>query len=775
MQQTLQQILRWSATVTLVLLPIFFLPFAWASIPQAKFALIALTVTVGIGAFVISRLWAQNIQLPMSMTILGAALIPLAYLISALVTGTGLLGFERDTVLAVVMWFGVLLLGLYGFESRARVVKGYGLLLGVISVVTLFQLLRLILGPEALTLGGVLSGPAASVVGSWHDLAIVLAVGVFMGSAYIGSTHAPRGVYKIFMYVGLVLALFTLVIVNMADVWLVLGVASLLFAGFVGWAHVRAGSTTWAQVWKTIHIGLFLLLALVSVFFYFTGSFIHDRLPAPLKVVQVEVRPSWVGTVDVAQNVYRTSGLFFGSGPGTFSEGWVRYRPASVNETAFWNSDFSQGVGFIPTTFATVGVIGVLAWLLFLALFTYEGIRALMRSFRDLSVEPIAVGLFGGATILWVMHVVYAPGVAIMGLAFLLTGLAFSWAVHSGLMANSFIEARALSVRGFSFNAVGAVIGVSVLLSGIFMGRAIAADVYVNKSVVAYNTTGDLAKAQVEIARALSLESKNDRAHRAGVELGLLQLAQLAQQPDADTDPQIQAQLQATLQSAIQHGVAAVESDGGNYQNWLTLAGAYRELAGVEVPGAYERAVEAYQASIGANPTSPAPHLLLAQLELTRGDKEAAKEHIDDALLKKANFGAAHFLRAQIAASEGDNDAALDALVRAAQSEPQEPVVWYQLGTLFYARDEYENAGAALERALILNSNYANALYLLGQVYMQVDRPDYALRVMKRVLELNPGNDEVQAIIGQLETDADKPIQATEPPLETTTETADTE
>ncbi|KKW05574.1 MAG: hypothetical protein UY39_C0056G0002 [Candidatus Kaiserbacteria bacterium GW2011_GWC2_49_12] len=38
------------------------------------------------------------------------------------------------------------------------------------------------------------------------------------------------------------------------------------------------------------------------------------------------------------------------------------YKPLGVNFTEFWNVDFYSGVGFIPTSFVTVGLLGVVAW-----------------------------------------------------------------------------------------------------------------------------------------------------------------------------------------------------------------------------------------------------------------------------------------------------------------------------------------------------------------------------------------------------------------------------
>ena len=50
----------------------------------------------------------------------------------------------------------------------------------------------------------------------------------------------------------------------------------------------------------------------------------------------------------------------------------------SLNSTVFWNTDFSSGIGFIPTSFVTTGIVGALAWIAFLVLLIVFGFRMLI-------------------------------------------------------------------------------------------------------------------------------------------------------------------------------------------------------------------------------------------------------------------------------------------------------------------------------------------------------------------------------------------------------------
>ncbi len=775
LSKVLQSVALWSATLTVALLPVFFLPVQWATIAHAKFLLLALGVGIGVAAAAIASLVRGDIRIPKSIALFTVFLVPLAYMASGLMRGDAhsFYAVERDTVLASLLWAGALWLAVLGFQSRVRVLWAYRAFLILATLITLFQIARLLIGPDLFTFGGALIGPSASVVGSWHDLAIFLGFTFILAISFLGSTHA-EGTDRIISIATGIIAFLGLALINMLDVWVVIS----LTTGAIGAYHVYrfyAQDKKWSvDLLKHTSTALFLGAALLAGLFAIAGTTLHTVLPTALQVTQVEVRPSWQGTFDVASAVYRSSGALFGSGPNTFVREWGMYKPAGVNETAFWNADFAQGVGFIPTSLITLGIFGAIAWLLFLGSFAFEGVRTLMRSASDNSVEPIIAGLFGGALYLWALHVTYPPGPAIMALAFLVSGLAISWAAHSGTIPLIHISTLAGSPRWkiFSVTLGFIVLGAGMFVtSGLFV-RALAADMLVNKSVASFNRTGSLEQSDALLKTSLALYPGYDRAHRASVELGLLQLATLAKDANAEDQARVKL-LQDTVSNAIAHGLAAVESNADDYQNWLTLARAYEQLAGAQVEGAYERAIDAYQGAVAKNPTNPAPHLLLARLALLKEDVEGAKSQLALAVQKKQNFAEAYFLLSQIASSAGDVEGAIAAAERAVLSAPQEPVAWFQLGALQYGAQTYDKAVAALEQAVLLNTNYANALYVLSLSYAAQGRFEEAARAMELVSALNPDSTDLKSLVQQLRTQAtatpapavqDVPaVEATEP------------
>ncbi len=734
-------------------LPVAFIPALWATLPHAKIILIAVGAGVGMALYVLARFFEGSASFPKSWIAFGAVLLPLVYTISAVWAGAGRTsylgaGVESDTVATIFLWTMMLLLAVFVFRTRPQLIRLEQVLISSAGLLALFHIVRLTLGANALTLGGIFTDVTSSVVGSWHDLAIFLGLVLFLVSTLLASAGDYTG--RIFTWFARALALASLallVIINMSDVWVAL--AALSIVSFIGlFFYEWRAQTPFSYAGFFRKGSLLLLLLTASIVFSVWGKQIHDMLPAPIRIDSIEVRPSWEGTFSVA---LRSSGAesLLGSGPNTFTRQWGLYKPAGVNETAFWNADFAQGVGLIPTSLVSVGIVGLLAWIFFLVAILYEGMRIILKSPRD--VQPIIASIALGAVYLWALAVVYNPGIAIIALAFLLTGALVGWGMHTGALSLHIWTIRKADWQGFAHSVILILLAcLSLGVSGLVL-RTISADMLVNRGIVLYNTdNSDIAGAQASVDKALRIDPANQRANRAALELGILEAARLmsSQDPNATI---LREQLTRTISSAIQYGLTAVSVDSADYQNWVALARVYEQLVGAQVDGAYANAEQAYKNAIERNPTNPRFHLNLAQLAIAKKDLNSAEQHLLEAIKLKPNFAAALFLASQVAASKGDAQGALITANAAAQAAPQEPVAWFQLGTLLLQTGKNNEARQALERAVGLNGNYANAIYVLGLAYAALDMKKEALAAMARVLELNPGNEQVKSAIAQIE------------------------
>lgn len=733
---------RWSVYALFALAPLFFVPLSWISVPQSKIFLVAIVVTVAFLAWIAHSLNSGSFRFPKSPLLIAAALIPLAYIASAFATGFSLEAFAgdgrgQDTVVGFMLLYLAFLVSAEVL-GRSSVLPALQSLFAGATTIALIQLVHLF--APSFTFGGVLTLPATSVVGSWHDLGIFLALIVFI-SLSLWRTSALVGYWKPLALCAGILSFALLLLVNLSDVWAGLLVASIFW---ILWQYRSAGAVIFSSVRA---IAPWIALALISAAMFFGGNALQEALPPQLQVVQIEVRPSWQGTFAVGREVFaEPTQIFFGSGPNTFSREWGVHKPLSVNETQFWNTDFYYGVGFIPTSLLSTGIAGLLAWgAVSLAL-----LWALYRLFREPSkTTTLGAALIGSALFLTAFHILYVPGPALGLLTFLIFGAFVAERIFAGEVQECVFSVKWEEWKGKIGTVLLVVSALIVFLSSVQTVRVLLSDVFVNRAVATYAETGDATKATHSLSRALAVSSKNDRAHRAGVELGMLRLSELASQGSLDANAQ--TQLQTTLAAVIQHGLSAVSIESDDYQNWLTLARLYGELAGAGIEGAEKSAREAYKEAKVNNPSSPLPYVGEAQLDLLGGKDEAARMNLELALEKKPNLAAAHFLLSQIYARANDFAKAREYARFAVEAAPNDPLGWYNAGTILYAEENYSEAAYAFEQAIALQNNYANAYFLLGISYQRLGRDEDALKSFKTVDALNPGNSEIKELIATIE------------------------
>ena len=749
---------RCSLLLLAFLLPFFVLPVSWAGVGQAKLVLGATLLLFALAAWLVARLAEARIRVPRHLLPVAAALLPLAYLVSALASRAGTDSFVAgdgtlDTVSGMTLLLCTLVMYALVFFAGSEAEPGGAatpvlrVLLAGAGVVLAVQAARLFL-PATLSLGGALSGNASSLVGSWHDLAIFLALVVVFAGTLWSSPSLARGPWRSILMVLGVFSLAMLVVISMADVWYTLSCVLLLFALFQ-WASARlrerrSQADSFFRALVCLGVGVFALANALA------SPFIYAHLPPSLQMPAVETRPSWQGTFTIAQNVFHGTGLIFGTGPNTFTRAWDQFKPVAVNQTQFWSVDFSSGIGVIPTSLITSGILGAIAWLAFLLAILWSAWKHFARE-RMSPAHSLPAALSASALLLAAFLIFYVPGPGLSFMLFLILGLLT--ALEAGNEGAAW--SVAFSARPARLFALAAVLVFALALAGasVYSLRASISDLLVSKAAADYRQTNDLAAALALVQDALRWYPNNDTAHRASVEIGFLQLQQLTAEGHAGDA----ALLQKTLADTIQEGLRAVSIDSRNYQNWLSLATLYQNLGGAGVSGAYQNALDAYKKAAAANPTNPLPLVGAAQAESALGDSASAISYLDQALALKPNLAAAYYMRSQLEGVSRNFAAAIADAKQAVQLSQQDPLGWYNLGTLFYVSGDSPDAKIALMQAVSLNNEYANALFMLALADDKTGDHQGALAAMQKVVELNPQDPNALSALQTLESG--KPLE----------------
>ena len=725
----------------LFLLPVALATSAVVPITPLK-ALIGAAACIGALALAIFGSFKRGgLTLPVNAVMLSAWLIPLAYLVSTLVSPSltiSLIGnaLDVDTVFFMALCALALSLPLYIFQSRKDFTTLYAVMLVSAWLLALFHLARLFFGADVLSFG-VFTNPLFSPVGKWNDIAI------FFGLATLLSlVNLEMGEFNVrnrwIVIATLVVSLFLLAVVNFTPVWVVLAILSL---GIVLNRLLVTGAARFSVAPTVVFV-----IALVCVIF---SSTLGGTLGRYFAVQQIEARPSWGSTMTVGTQALKANPIF-GSGPNTFILQWDKYRPLELNKTLFWSADFTSGIGLIPTSLITVGLLGALAWLAFFFFFVWSGIKGLLLATQtDQHEYHLLLASFVAGLYMLIMMVVYLPSPALVILGFALIGL-FASLYHKARGGKTIhIVFRERPRLGFVAVLALALVLVVSAVSLYGVGTVFASNVRFEQASRAAQVDGNL-DTSVQYIDAANALNPEDRYYRLATLTHLARMNAAVNTATAANRDDAQKIFQTELGAAVESGLTAAKLNPSDYRNWQAVGTAYQSVVPLNIQGAYESAVASFNRATVLNNQMPALPLARAQMEVSRSNNDAARTYVEQAIALKEDYIPALLLLAQVELTSGNLKAAIKRAESAAVFEPSNPVTHFQVGVLRYEDKNIAGAGEAFAAAVQLAPDYANAHYYLGRVYFDLGQKDNAIKEFQQVLKLNPDNTDVQSVLATI-------------------------
>lgn len=736
------------------LLPLIFVPVVTAPYDYTKFSVVVAGVFVALVLYSLSVLRSGVITVGVSYPLSALWVVTGVTFLSALLSGDfkdSLVGdfFSIHSVVFVAALALIPTVWTLLKPTKAAVMRLYILLAVSTLILVVFHILRIFLGPDFLSLG-VFAGNTMTPVGSWNDLALFLGLTVILSLIALEQLSLTRVGQGLFAAV-ILASLAMLGVINFFSVWIVLGITALVMIVY----GIRRDRFEGSQLplveskqTNKVSLGVSLVVFAVSVLFVIGGATLGGAISAKTGVSYVEVRPSLEATADIARNVYREN-AFLGIGANKFTDAWRMYKDDAINLTPFWSTDFNAGNGYVTTFFVTTGVLGGIAWVVFLVTFLVTGIRRLLTApAGDKMWYFIGVSSFVSAAYIWGMAIVYVPGVVILLLGSLCTGVSLAALNVIGNTPAKTITVGANRRAGFALTlaVITIIIGsVSILYVA---GRHYSSVYTFNESLLAMQEGKAIEELERQVESAYQLSSSDVFARRIA-EYQLARMNRLIGLESPTEDDQRQFQNASIL--GINAAQQATQIDRTEPANWSVLGGIYGALASVGVSGAKEKAAEAFTEYKDLNPKSPLPYLELAILEGRSNNLDAARAYTEEAIARKRDFTEAFFFLSQLEIATGNVDAAIQSTQATVALEPQNPVRYYQLGVLLGLGKDVAGAAAAFERAVALDQNYSNARYLLALAYDELGRSPEAKDQLRAVLALNPGNAEVENLIKVLD------------------------
>ena len=440
----------------------------------------------------------------------------------------------------------------------------------------------------------------------------------------------------------------------------------------------------------------------------------------------------------VAKNVLLTQGVtgIFGIGSGDFVRAWQLYRPQAVINSPYFDIEFTQGSGTFTTFFTTLGIFGGTIFILFMLGALYLTYRTYRK--EESPEEKHIAGLLALVQLYFFVSAWVVPlSFAVLILWMVIVGF--------GLAKAKLNENHPSKVMLYIAVPLAVLLAIH-LVTVINKTRAILT--YAKAQIGTNQNPQDI---DTRLDAAIAIKPL-DVFYRAKLENAINQSRTLVTTEQADQEALKQKYI-ALAQKATDAGLAAVQLNPYNYQNYVSLGRAYELTLPFDKEGAFDRAKKSYQEAIKLYPDNPYLYVMMARLEAVGGSKDVVRMSLTDALKKKENFADALYLMSQLEASEQNIDEAINYAVKATQSAPNDPATFLQAGLLFYGKKDYQNAVNGLQRALELDPNNSNIAYFLALSLRDGGRTDLAKQIGDELLRRNPGNTDLTAFLKSLEVE----------------------
>ncbi len=763
----LQSLAQWILTLVFGLLPIFFVPGVYTALGFTKSYFVAIGLLAALVLLSLSILRSGSIRIVVPPALAFFWVFAIIALASGLLSGDvqdALYGnvLEVHTagfmiLMALVMTISLAFTGAKVAVARMFVVLGVSAL-----ILQLYHIVRLFGDVELLSFG-LFNSSTASPLGSFNDLAIfsgLVMLIVLVLWQQIATTLYGRIVSTTLILTSLVI----LAVINFYTVWLVIGFFSLLMVLYL------ISRDTWLKsaAEETIPVSRFalLLVGFVCVFsgaFIISGDYLGGVTSRITQINYLEIRPSVDSTLSITRSVLSENALF-GTGPNRFEDAWRKYKNPAINQTLFWNTNFSAGSGYIPTLFITTGLAGGVAILLFLGAFLYLGYRTLFTTvIKDTGWYLVGIVSFISALYLWLMAIVYVPGVSILLLAALMTGLTF--AAYVTIRQDNGIAVDVTESKQYGLLLIASVLLliISSVLSVIGVSKQFIANVIYADTVRAFQVGANFVDTDSGLKQAQDLNIQDIFS----AERAQLRLAELRFLGTQESTALTQQRYSTLLTEGIELAKQAVLLDSSNPSNYIVLSNFYGLLDPAQFTEAKAQNELLFAKAREFDPTNPGYLVLLARYKAQVGDLAAAREHLMEAVRIKGNYTDALFLLSQLDIQEGKVEDAIAVTSAIVSLEPSNPTRYFQLGILLATTKNLIAATEAFEKAVSLDTYYANARYFLALTYLDQDRKDDALIQLKLVEQTNPENVEIKKLISQVESGSyQKPQSSFDVPVE---------
>lgn len=653
-----------------------------------QFAVIAGMTIVGLLGLV-SMVFDNKLELPKTQVLLALGGFAVAVVLAGLFSGGSLresffgFGVEIGTVSFVVLCaiFTTVVSGLV--TSNKQIFHFLNVIVLASAAIVLLSLLN------AFIFGGAISLTVSPITVGILSLVLVTAI------ALVRQFFIQLCQYNIFFNFGTiilgVIGVVGLFVVHDFILWLIAGTLALASVTYTLLRKHRGyeAATPWASV-------VLFFLVLVGLFVGGLSQYWQNSAGV------YQERPGFTATMNVTRDALLESPIF-GVGPQKFAYLWDQEKPLADIVSPRSHVQYNFGFGYFPTFIATTGLLGLLALAAFLALYVGLGVRIIRYVIAHKKDDPLTLITWMMSFVLLLVSTFLVGDMAVVLLTGLMIGLSLASSVVNGHVKTISLN-LAKKYRKIPYQAIVMVLLLVALIFILYItARSFAASQKYKEA--ARQPAGDLAS--ISMLQDVVRLYPHDAYMRALANQYSQALTNWVQREDA-TPEQVQVLVDgalATMQNALVY-------NPDNYLNYQAIGNIYRQLGSFGVPGAYDEALQSYDAALVQKPYSGDVLLNVAQLHVQQQDLDQAKQYVQAAFNVAPTRPNVYVVAAQIALAENNLDQASTYLAQAVRVDPLNPRRWSDLGVVLFSAQQYEVAAESFARAIALSPNQELYYYL---------------------------------------------------------------
>ena len=379
-----------------------------------------------------------------------------------------------------------------------------------------------------------------------------------------------------------------------------------------------------AKPWESATLVLSALSSLFYGWFLLPGKLTSPIILSPTA--------SW----SIAMSSMRSlRNVLIGIGPNNYIKAFNLYKPQWMNNNPLWNVQFSQGANLPLTIIVTLGIFGLIAWLLlgFALIKQSKKISKATRPIHSMLLATLLLQLF------LPVNVVMLTVQAIL-IVFWVASEKDRLHSYSLNLAGLFGKVKFLKTK--TRIASRAVIGlVTVFVVGLLyltLQASYSSFLMFKSSKAA--TENDFITTYNLQQEAIKLNPFLDSSRRKYSITNIVIAAAISQKTDLTDDDK--ERFATLVQQSIREGKAAIFLDGNDVTNWQTLAQVYQTLIGV-ADNSEEWAIRSYADAIKLSPNNPQLRVTLGGVFFNAKEYGEALRFFDQAATLKPDYANAYY------------------------------------------------------------------------------------------------------------------------------------